>query len=206
MEGLIRAQKIGVVDSELIHVVATPFIAEASSLFVDKIRTGRIFGMLRDPVQQAHSVFLTRKSLPTDHPDRLPEDMSLSQFAESERLVANPLTKALANTTDDTVITDAHVFAAKKVLSEKILVGIVDHFDESVKRFVNYYGFNIHDPVCVANFESSRDHRNDHEKLEESSHEYKTLADRNWADLEVFEFARSIVFPNQKGLIGKTTL
>jgi len=199
-EGLIRANQLGLVDSELIHVIATREIAFASELFMDKIRTGRVFGILRDPIEQALSDFHMRKALPLDNPDRLPEDLTLSQFIESDRLISNPLTKALANVTDGTILTESHVLAAKKMLHERVIVGLNEAFDESVRRFFQYFGWKIHDDVCLANFEAARDHRNEHEQIDESSHEGKTLADRQWADKEVYEYAKTIVFPNQEGL------
>lgn len=141
-----------------------------------------------------------RKALPTGHDYRLPEDLTLAQFIESSRFVSNPLTKALANVTDGTIITEVHIYAAKKMLHERVLVGLLTAFDESVHRFVDYFGWTMHDPLCAANFEIARDHRDDHETLPDSSQERSALQDRNWADIEVYEFAKTIVFPNQKGV------
>ena len=203
--GLLRAQQLGVVDSELIHVVTTPLLADASELFADKLRTGRLFVLLREPVEQALSDFHHRKVLPMGDPGRLPEELMLSQFVESANLETNPLTKALANVTYGTVLTEQHVLAAKQMLHERVLVGLQGSFDESVQRFVNYFGWTIHDQICVANFEAARDHTSDHEQLSQTSQEWKTLADRNWADKEVFEFAKSVVFPNQAGLTSVST-
>jgi hypothetical protein len=188
------------VDSELVHVMATRELSFASELFVDRIRTGRVFGILRDPIEQALSDFYMRKALPLADSDRLPEDLTLSQFIESDRLQSNPLTKALANLTDDTILTETHVLAAKKMIHERVLVGLNEAFDESVRRFFQYFGWAIHDDVCVANFLAARDHRNEHEKIDESSHEGQTLADRQWADKEVYEYAKTIIYPHQQGL------
>lgn len=191
---------MGLVDSELIHVVATRELALGSELFVDKSRTGRVFAVLRDPIEQALSDFHMRKAAPLTSPERLPEDLTLSQFIESDRLVSNPLTRALANVTEEIILTESHVVAAKKMLHERVVVGLNEAFDESTRRFFQYFGWTIHDDVCVANFEAARDHRNEHEVIDESSHEGKTLADRQWADKEVYEYARTIVFPMQEGL------
>lgn len=199
-DGLLRAQKLGIVESQLVHVIATPLLAETSNLFADKLRTGRIFGLLRDPVEQALSDFHQRKLLPIDAPGYLPDDFTLSQFVESNLVVPNAMTRALANVTGDTIIDENHVYTAKQILHERVVVGLQGAFDESVRRFVNYFGWTIHDPVCVANFEAARDHTSDHEQLSETSQEWKTLANRNWADKEVFEFAKTVIFPIQEGL------
>lgn len=199
-EGLLRAQKLGIVESQLVHVIASPLLAQTSILFADKLRTGRIFGLLRDPVEQALSDFHQRKMLPIDDPSYLPDEFTLAQFVESNLLVTNAMTRALANVTGDTIIDENHVYTAKQILHERVVVGLQAAFDESVHRFVNYFGWTIHDPVCVANFEAARDHTSDHEQVLETSQEWKTLANRNWADKEVFEFAKTVVYPIQEGL------
>jgi len=198
-DGLKRAQQIGVVESELVQVISTPYIAEASALFADKARSGRIFVLLRHPVEQAHSDFIFRKTLPEDDPQQLPQDLTVAQFVESDRLTANSLTRTLLNVTEETALTDIHILGAKKILQERVLVGLLESFDESVHHFANYFGWAIQDPVCVTNFETARDSRESHEQLSDSSLEWKTLADRNYADMQLYEFAQSL-FERQKTL------
>lgn len=229
LEGLERARRVGMVDSNLVQVISTPYIAEAAQLFADKTRSGRIFVLLRHPVEQAHSNFLFRKTLPEGHPERLPEELSLSQYVESDLLPTNSLTRALLNVTenDGVVLTDLHILGAQKILEEQVLVGLLDSFDESVHMFAKYFGWgdtpatsitntapsstastsinqgtmNI-DPVCIANFETSRDNRDAHEQLpDDTTLEWKTIADRNYADIQLYIFARSLYERQQKGLL-----
>merc|ERR1712232_1376350 len=124
-EGLIRAQNIGVVDSHLVQVIATPFIADASSLFHHKTRTGRVFALLRHPVQQTHSDFLHRRNLPAEDLNYIPPELTLAQFVESDLLTTNPLTRSLLNVTRDTLLSEGHTYLAKKILEEKVLVCLV---------------------------------------------------------------------------------
>jgi len=198
-KGLLRAHNIGIVDSELVQVVATPFIADASSLFAHKTRTGRIFALLRHPVDQAHSDFLFRKDLPSHHPDYIPPELTLSQFVESERLITNPLARALLNMNQDTLLTKGHAFIAKKLLQERVLVGLLEAFDESIHRFEKYFGWKLQDPLCVTNFKAVRDHRQDHQHVPESSNEWKILSDRNFVDMELYDVGKNL-FESQNGL------
>mmetsp|Transcript_31213 Transcript_31213/g.44313 ORF Transcript_31213/g.44313 Transcript_31213/m.44313 type:complete len:483 (-) Transcript_31213:891-2339(-) len=196
-EGIDRAEQLGAVESELIHVVATPLLAEASRLFENKMRTGRVFALFRHPVEEALSDFRWRRELPPSDPQYIPPEMTLGKFVESPNLVTNSMTKLLANITDDSTISDAQVMVAKKVVHERLLVGLTDSYDESVLRFFDYFGWSMHDSSCPANFRAARDTRLDHPPLQEKSQEHKTLADRNWADVEVYEFARE-VFMDQR--------
>jgi hypothetical protein len=199
-EGLLRAQLLGVVESELVHVIATPHLSKASALFADKVHTGRIFAIFRDPIELALSEFRRRTSLPQENPESLPADLTITQYVESDHLEPNRLTRELANVTKDITLNENHLFAAKRIVQERVLVGLQGAFDESVQRFVNYFGWRIHDPVCVSNFEAARDETNDHQHLHETSQEWKTLADRNWADVELYQFVKTFVFPNQGSL------
>jgi hypothetical protein len=199
-EGLLRAQLLGVVESELVHVIATPHLRKASALFADKIHTGRIFAIFRDPVELALSEYRRRTTLPRQNPESLPADLTISQYVESDHLDPNRLTRELANVTSDMTLNENHLSAAKHIVQERILVGLQCAFDESVQRFVHYFGWRIHDPLCVSNFEAARDKSNDHQHLQETSQEYKILADRNWADVELYQFIKTFVYPNQEGL------
>jgi len=199
LNGLKRAQEIGVVDSELVQVILTPYIVEASSLFEHKARRGRIFVLLRHPVDQAHSDFLFRKTLPEGDPEKIPNDLVIAQFVESDWLVSNQLTRTLLNVTNVIPLTAAHILGAKKILQERILVGLLESFDTSVNRFADYFGWNVQDSVCVANFKAARDNRDAHEQLSNSTLEWKILADRNYADKQLYEFAQSL-FERQKTL------
>lgn len=198
-EGLIRAQNIGIVESDLVHVIATPFLADASFLFSRKTRTGRVFVLLRHPVDQAYSDFLYRQNLSIEHPDYIPSALTLGQFVESERLYTNPLTRALVNVTEDTLLSEGHTYLAKKILKERVLVGLVESFHESIHRFEIYFGWNLRDTVCVPNFEAARDQKQDHEQLLQSSQEWKALSDRNYADIELYEFGKAL-FESQSDL------
>mmetsp|Transcript_10727 Transcript_10727/g.16445 ORF Transcript_10727/g.16445 Transcript_10727/m.16445 type:complete len:590 (+) Transcript_10727:66-1835(+) len=198
-EGLIRAQNIGVIDSHLVQVIATPFIVDASSLFNRKTRTGRVFALLRHPVEQTHSDFLYRRNLPAEDSNYIPPELTLAQFVESELLMTNPLTRSLLNVTRDTLLSEGHTYLAKRILEERVLVGLVESFHESVHRFENYFGWNLRDPVCVTNFETARDQRQDHEQLSQSSLEWKTISDRNYADMELYQFGKTM-FEKENGL------
>lgn len=113
--------------------------------------------------------------------------------------MTNPLTRSLLNVTRDTLLSEGHTYLAKKILEERVLVGLVESFHESVHRFENYFGWNLQDPVCVTNFETARDQRQDHEQLSQSSQEWKIISDRNYADMELYQFGKSL-FENQNGL------
>ena len=201
-DGIARADRIGLVDSGLAHLMVVTDLRDAAGLFIDRMRTGRVLTLLRDPVEQALSDYHYRQSLGPDNPLGLSMDTPLSEFAKSADLPTNAIVKGLTNITDSTLVTLAHLRAAKLILENYVVVGLLDEFDESVAYFHDYFGWDFSDHLCVRNFQAARDNRNDHEHLDAQSVEHQTISDRNWADVELYRFARTLFQKRTKPTVG----
>jgi len=83
-EGLIRAKKLGLVQSNLADVVVTPYLYESADLFNDlpeeTEKKGRCFTILRHPIERAMSVFFYLQSTSEELKFRL---MTIEEYAES---------------------------------------------------------------------------------------------------------------------------
>jgi len=203
-EGLLRAQEMAVVESEVVHVISTPFLAEASALFRNRRRTGRIFTLLQNPVDQAYANFLEYKTQ-----QQAPDDITISEYTAQNNqggngiVVSNPLTRALINATSDELLDYDQVLIAKRMLLEQILVGLVEQLDVSVHMFGSYFGWDIqkHDAACLSNFEATAATQNDH-PLTESDRRH--LANFHSADMELYELGKTM-FEHHRGRYSSTS-
>ena len=189
LEGLQRANELGLVESGLANVVASPFLAEVAELFRHKANTGRVFAVLRHPVESAIAHYLMlRETLPPRQ-----TRLSLFQYAHSPYLIDNFMVKTLINVTD-AVVTEDHVEMAKSVLERFAVVGLWNHLEESMERFYNHFGWTRPESynVCQGAFISVQQYQGGEASIEEGSDEYHTMVDRNWADMMLWEEAQRI--------------
>jgi len=183
--GLDRADRLSMVESGLANVMATPLLGHAAHLFASKLKTGRVFCILEHPVRRAVEAQYESMS------ENNPTVMTLVQYAESELLNENVLTKGLANVTMTDMVTLEHVRIAKVILEQYVVVGLADYMEESLEYFMEYFGWvpNVEDYMaCQNSFVNNRKVA----YINPASDEYSTLADRNWADMEVYEYAKTL--------------
>jgi len=211
LEGLNRAKELGLVESRLAQAMVTPYLEEASTLFQHKTTTGRVFAMLRNPVLREVARYHHQLTLPRYHPNynQNINNLHLHQYVESSFVQENMLVKALASATHiaSGEINELHIDTAKKVLERYILIGLFEEFEESLDRFDHYFGWTKYNEfaTCRNNFLTSLEFREgspNHIPLSPESFEYKALAQRNWADIELYDYARSL-FKKQKTLTAK---
>lgn len=191
LKGLKRAKDLGLVDSNLIHVIASPFLAETANLFQQKPKTGRIFTVLRHPIDRAVADY-------TDLRDALPlglqrARMTISQYAHSPYVSENIMVKTLANTTTD-MLTQEDVEVAMSVLEHFVVVGLWDNLEESMERFYDYFGWTrpASHQACQESFISVQKYHHSDTAVELGRNDYDTLADRNWADMILWEKAKQL--------------
>uniref|UniRef100_A0A6T9YCJ9 Uncharacterized protein n=1 Tax=Asterionellopsis glacialis TaxID=33640 RepID=A0A6T9YCJ9_9STRA len=211
LEGLQRAKQLGLVESRLAQTMVTPYLEQASTLFQHKTTTGRVFAMLRNPVLREVARYHHQLTLPRYHPqyNQNIKRLHLNQYVESSFVQENLLVKELANATHvhNDEINELHLDTAKKVLERYILIGLFEDFEESLDRFDHYFGWKKYDEfmTCRNNFLTSLEFRESSYSpipLSPESFEYKTLGERNWADVALYDYARSL-FKKQKRLTAK---
>ena len=186
LEGLQRAKKLRLVESDLANIVASPFLVEAAELFRGKMMWGRVFAVLRHPVHTAIAHYnMLRETLP---PRPQGTQLSLFEYAHSPYLSDNPMVKSLANVIDG-VVSEDHVKMAKSILERFVVVGLWDHLEESMERFNNHFHWTPPESykICQESFLSVQEYHDGNVIIEEGSDEYNTLADRNWADMMLWE-------------------
>eukprot|EP00984_Skeletonema_dohrnii_P004764 scaffold1670_cov121-Skeletonema_dohrnii-CCMP3373.AAC.4 len=161
---------------------------------------GRGVVMVRNPVRRAVATY---KRLQIKRPD-LVGDMTLEQFATSHLLQDNFLTRTLSRN-KDAPLTEADVNLAKEVLKRKFVVGLYDHFEDSVRRFEAFFGWKISESVNSCQSKAVQQELdlgyNDFDTLPYDQ-AYAEIAQKNRADLELFKFAEYLYKYQGRALFG----
>jgi hypothetical protein len=172
------------VESGLADLMATPLLGHAAHLFAAKVKTGRVFGVLEHPVVRTMATFEYWRGL------GLSANRSVTQYTESDMVEENVLTKVLANVTAP-VVTMEHVRTAKMMLEHYVVIGLADRLEESLEHFYGYFGWE----TDLGDWKSCQTNFVNHRKVpfaDPDSDEYSTLADRNWADMEVYDYGKKL--------------
>lgn len=197
IEGIKHAKEMGLAASGLADVVVLHRLHEGSEIF-DPRNKGRTFCMFRNPVHRAISMFYYLQKAtwePTYDPSLA--SMTLLEYANSNKVEENWVTRFLVHQYTGR-LTDEAVDEAKAIMRNKILVGVVGNFQESLKRFELYFdwwaaskqkGDSARMVQCQQNHARTRQNKIPHSIPDENDPAYKRLLQLNWADMELYLYA-----------------
>lgn len=172
--------------------VATVKIIDSLSTFSQPFE-GRLFSMFRDPVPRTVDLY---NSYLDNH-----KDISLEDFLR-KMYPSNFLTRTLTNKLSGPV-TLAHLEQAKKILKEKMLVGLTSHTRESYDRFANFAGLEAETDEQHACVEKIMKRENNYmmrvELPSQGSNEFAMLQRANNLDIPLYEYATQL-FDEQEPL------
>ena len=206
-EGLDRAVKLGLVQSSIADVIffTNPTIIEG--LF-DTEHKGRVISIFRNPVDRLISKFYYL-SIASWEPNYQPswDGMDPLVWAREHDTDHNFVMRTLMGKKSQH-LTDADLPHAKKVLSERFIVGLSDSYEESIRRFevVMLVDEKIDDYTrnqCNSEFFGSRIEKknaNDHPLVEPGSEIYNIIAENNSLDMALYEYIIEL-FAEQTELI-----
>jgi hypothetical protein len=201
-EGIQRAKNMGLVESGLANVIISQHLHPAATLF-NSDQLGRCFSMMRHPIERAVSMFhylAVANWEPTYDPSLA--YISIEMYARSKRAEHNWMVRFLSNELERD-LNDKHLAIAKKVLSQKCLVGLLDRKEESFRRFEQYFGWSAKNQKAI----DCRDrllhwgwsNKHSHPQVEEGSVVWDLLYKKNSFDMELYNFAVRL-FGEQKRL------
>jgi len=200
-EGLDRAVFLNAVPSRLADVVIAHDLQWSSPLY-DSVHRSRLFLMIRHPVKrEVDQFYYMQRSTWEDDYDPAIASMTLEEYAASDKMVENYVVRMLLHRTTEEV-TPEDVETAKHILRRKFLVGVHEWFDLSVVRFERYFGWwedrgvltNTTVNYCHHKKIADGDGRGDFPRTEPGSLAHKRLAVRNWADLELYFYAKNLFY------------
>lgn len=132
----------------LIDVIVTKDIYSLSSTLLDNTKyQGKVFIMLRDPIERLVSLYhyLGVASWDINYDPDL-QFISLEMFARSNRKDNNNyIVRLLSNTMDydEESVTEEHLDIAKEVLRKKFIIGLLNHKQESITRLQQYFKWKM---------------------------------------------------------------
>jgi hypothetical protein len=163
-------------------VLATPYLHQVSEQILSSETRGRIFTVMEDPVQHAIRQY--------NEAQQEVGELSLSDFLKNSALhVDNSTTRQLVGKASSAVVlTTQDLEDAKSVLSHKVLVGMSDEYQESVRRFSSYFGWESRtDCLETLVLKPTTKHNNELHQLDAAEMRFLRVVDEH--DIALFGFA-----------------
>jgi len=194
-EGIHQAKEMGVMESNLLQLVVSSYFFEASELF-SSFQKGRMFTMLRHPVEVAISLFYYLGTAEWEKEyDKSWANMTLMEYIQSDLVRENWMTRFLTDELE-APLTEEHVAVATQILAEKCIIGLIDKMEESIQRFETYFGWELdrRGEKCLARFLDMRinENKNKLHTYVQGSDEWDMLLAINEYDVMVYENARAL--------------
>jgi len=193
VNGISEAKALGLASSRLAHVIVSPRFQEGASLFSSSNR-GRAFAMLRHPIERAVSMFYFLKK----HNVPAVATMSLEEYCKSPHVENNWMTRILSDKMLGDV-TDVELEIAKNVMREKIVIGLLEQKEESMRRFEFFFGWRYTESpakqqacrtrILVGDYRTNESAKG---KVEEGSQAWSMLLWQNKLDMKLYKYAKAI--------------
>jgi hypothetical protein len=197
-------------EAQVTDVFVSQFLAyPAENLFKHQYQA-RAFVMMRHPAKRAIDQFYYLQHATWERTfDAEIAAMSLEEFSTSQKMIENFEVRMLNGISDTSAeITDVELVIAKEILRRKFVVGIFEWFDISMVRFEKYFGWweemNVMTNQSINNCHytiiEGSDQVGGNSKLLHSEKVYSTIMSRNWADFELYHYAKTL-FAEQAKLL-----
>jgi hypothetical protein len=205
-KGIKEAHDLGFSSNDhLEEIILTPHLYEAAKNLLDPEHPGALFALLRHPVERAVSLFYYLQHASWE-PTYAPElkNMTIEEYYQTGHVERNWMTRFLIGKERDE-LTRKDMEYAKRLLVQKMLVGLTDHMGESLRRVGLYFGWE-HDRSewygCVGKFTKKGSNSYKHPKVKPGSSAWDAIAEINAYDMELYEYAVE-VYENQAALFRK---
>jgi len=188
-KGLQQSLEINLVNSGQIDVLVSNYFLAGSALFTPE-HQGRAFTIMRHPIELAESLFHYRKSASWEISYRKKwKHWAFADYAKSDYYMANWMVRQLSGTMPNEDVDETHLEKAKQVLRRKILVGISSQWEETIRQFKYYFGWEDKTPFCSLNYIGAKSNANDHPRLERGSENWNIVAEKEKWDMALYYYA-----------------
>mmetsp|Transcript_30347 Transcript_30347/g.44316 ORF Transcript_30347/g.44316 Transcript_30347/m.44316 type:complete len:278 (+) Transcript_30347:396-1229(+) len=214
-EGSVRAKRLGLAKSGLADIFYTQFQFAAKLLFTPEYR-GRVFTLLRHPVERSVSMFYYKQIASWENPRIYRPDLDGMNIGawlkrgdfqdDVEAIYGNFMVARLVGGGPHNIdLTNDDLELAKDILRQKVLVGLITQIEESVNRFDKYFGWTLRQeehPECFERFIRQGENINEHEHVQEGSDTWNKLAELAKYDVQLYEYALQLFDEQGKNLFG----
>lgn len=224
--GIIRAKRLGLVQSHTSDLIFTMEPQFAGQELYDEENKGRFMALFRHPVDRALSMFFYLQSATWERTYR-PEwaNMTVLEWAKLPNAEEDYMVHKLVGKRFGDTIDEMDLIVAKELVRQRFIVGLMGEMNESIRRFNIVLGVdteNERSQQCMEEFglvdapppaedgerklEGVKTHATDkknsnkHPKFEEGSPEYEIVAGRNKLDMLLYKYIESL-FESQKEII-----
>ena len=146
------------------------------------------------------------------------KEMSLQEYAQSSSVENNWLTRFLVGKKSG-ALGPEHMVLAKKIVRNKILVGLYTDLETSLSRFDRYFGWTDHAREkdigfqareetteqankCRAAFVEAGDDRHNHPTVEPNSKEWDLIVRQNKYDMELYDYIKQLYKTQAEQIFG----
>jgi hypothetical protein len=166
-------------------VLATPYLYQVSEQILSSETRGRIFTVMEDPVQYAIRKYYEAQ--------QEAGELSLSDFLKNSALrVDNTMTRKLVGKASSSMaLPKQDIEDAKYVLSHNMFVGLLDEYQESVRRFSSYFGWESK-TECLETLVSKATTKHNNELHQLDAAAIRFLREVNEHAIALFDFAVEI--------------
>jgi len=206
-EGILRAEKLGLVPSGLADIIFTGNPIFAIEHLYDRGHKGRILALFRHPVERLISKFYYVQVADWEksyHPEY--KQLSLLDYAKSD--IASDRNLMVQKLSGKVHVTQGDLRDAMETVQLRFFVGLTNQMEESIRRFNVVIGIDQSDEEikkCMDqnfgnNIRVEKKNSNPHPKVEQDSPEWKAFAEKNGLDIQLYDYVVQL-FEEQRGII-----
>jgi hypothetical protein len=165
-----------------LDVLVTPYLHQMSEQILSSETRGRIFTVIEDPVQYAIRQY--------NEAQQEAGELSVSDYLNNSVLrLDSIMTRQLVGKASGSVaLTIQDLEDAKSVLSHKVLVGLSDEYQDSIRRFSSYFGWESRTD-CLETLVSKATTKHNNELHQLDAAEIQLLTEFDDHDVALFDFA-----------------
>ncbi|KAL9188453.1 hypothetical protein ACHAXT_006831 [Thalassiosira profunda] len=205
--GILRAAQLGLVPANLADVIFTSDPAFAIEHLFDPEHKGRVLGLFRHPVRRLVSKFFYLRVATwerTYHPQW--KKIHLTEWAQNRNNDNEHMVKKLAGKSMRESVDEGDLQMAMQTVKDYFVVGLMDHMEESIRRFNVVLGVDDaidENRACMDEYFGERVERknaNSHPKVEAGHPAWQILAEKNALDIRLYEYIVRL-FEEQRDLV-----
>lgn len=212
--GIVRARKMGLVQSRKADLIFTMEPAFAGEQLFDPQNKGRIMALFRNPVDRLVSKFYYLQTATWERTYK-PEwkDLSIVEWAELPSEDENFMVRKLSGKRFNEPVNEMDLILAKEFVRQRVVVGLIREMTESFRRFNIAMNVDVQEERnhrCMEEYFGKKDkdsgvkNSNKHSKVGEGSPEWRALAQKNHLDMILYAYTEKL-FDEQKEIIDSYT-
>mmetsp|Transcript_16232 Transcript_16232/g.35325 ORF Transcript_16232/g.35325 Transcript_16232/m.35325 type:complete len:294 (+) Transcript_16232:1667-2548(+) len=140
-QGIQRASALALGTSGMADVAHSPLLYEVSRLF-SPMNRGRLFILVRHPVEREFARYRHMQRWRKEELLGDDEDMTYDEYAQSEYVADNWMTRTLVGKNDEDELTANDMHTAKEILRRKALVGLYSDIMGAARHYARHFGWD----------------------------------------------------------------